>query len=278
MIVLKEIKSPLRYPGGKSKAMKFLSRFAGKFKELREPFFGGGSFSLYYANREPNIKIVARDINYDLICFWLELKNNPINFINKVNEIKRTTKDGKKLYTEICDRRNLELSDFQRAVDFFVLNRITFSGTIDSGGYSNQSFLNRFTQSSIDRLMSVSELIQTIHFVHGDYERDLLDDGEDVLIFLDPPYYSATKSKLYGKNGDLHYGFNHYRFFETITKTKHRRIITYDNSDYIRDLYKDYYQIPWELSYGMTNYKNTECKIGKELLISNFPLESHISL
>ena len=36
-------KSPLRYPGGKSRAIKFLQDFFPKdFKEFREPFFGGG--------------------------------------------------------------------------------------------------------------------------------------------------------------------------------------------------------------------------------------------
>jgi DNA adenine methylase len=37
------IKSPLRYPGGKSRAVKYLSQFIPEFKEFREPFFGGGT-------------------------------------------------------------------------------------------------------------------------------------------------------------------------------------------------------------------------------------------
>ena len=47
-------KSPLRYPGGKSKVIKFLKDLIPKHKELREPFFGGGSFSFYCAQQFPD--------------------------------------------------------------------------------------------------------------------------------------------------------------------------------------------------------------------------------
>lgn len=48
------IKSPLRYPGGKSKAVKFLSKFFHNFKELREPMCGGASITLYWVQKKPN--------------------------------------------------------------------------------------------------------------------------------------------------------------------------------------------------------------------------------
>ncbi|MEW6607053.1 MAG: DNA adenine methylase [bacterium] len=41
------IKSPLRYPCGKSRAVGYLYKFIPQYEELREPFFGGGSFSFY---------------------------------------------------------------------------------------------------------------------------------------------------------------------------------------------------------------------------------------
>ena len=41
-------KSPLRYPGGKSRAIKILKDYFPKnFSEYREPFFGGGSVGIY---------------------------------------------------------------------------------------------------------------------------------------------------------------------------------------------------------------------------------------
>ena len=41
------IKSPLRYPGGKSRAVKFIAPLIPEFDEYREPFIGGGSVFIY---------------------------------------------------------------------------------------------------------------------------------------------------------------------------------------------------------------------------------------
>jgi|GEM_PF-3147224 len=65
----------------------------------------------------------------------------------------------------------------------------------------------------------------------------LENEGEEVFIFLDSLYYSATKSALYGKNGNLHKGFDHERFAETMKNFPHKWLITYDNSDYIKDMF-----------------------------------------
>ena len=51
--------------------------------------------------------------------------------------------------------------------------------------------------------------------------------------------------------------------------------MTYDNSDFIRDLYNDFYTLEWDLQYGMNNYKQNKAGIGKELLISNHPLRTN---
>lgn len=48
--------------------------------------------------------------------------------------------------------------------------------------------------------------------------------------------------------------------------------MTYDDCDYIRDLYKDYNIFPFEFSYGMRNAGKGNMK-GKELLISNYDLK-----
>ena len=42
-IKIPKIKSPLRYPGGKSRALKQILPIVPEFKEFREPFVGGGS-------------------------------------------------------------------------------------------------------------------------------------------------------------------------------------------------------------------------------------------
>lgn len=266
------IKSPLRYPGGKSRAVKYLKRFIPPFSEFREPLFGGGSFSIFMLQKYPARIFKASDINYDLFCFWNELKSNSVKMINEIYKTFETEKDGRRLFDSIMKKRNDDLTSLQRAVDFFLLNRITFSGVVDSGGYSEQAFQKRFTKSSIERLKSTSMVVQNIEFSHSDYSALLEEHGNDVFIFLDPPYYSATKSKLYGKNGDLHVNFDHELFFRKLNSCAFNWLITYDNSDYIKELYKDYFVVEWQLQYGMNNYKKKNSAKGEELLIANYDL------
>lgn len=313
------LKSPLRYPGGKSRAIKILKDYFPKdFTEYREPFFGGGSVGLYLLQTKQNLKIVnhkcnsktvdseiplyikytdsqknllslsadtqvqceklqinqeirfyANDINYHLYCFWQILKTQSTKLIQEIQNIKDTFTNGRELYTLLLNRRNEYLSDFQRAVDFFILNRISFSGTVDSGGYSQKAFESRFTQSSIERLKDIAKLIQKIEFSCEDYERLIQKSGEKVFIFLDPPYFSATKSRLYGKKGDLHTNFKHERLCEILKTTKHTFLLTYDDSDFVRELYRDFYIKEWNLQYGMNNFRQEKAELGKELLISN---------
>ena len=60
------VKSPLRYPGGKSRAIKILMPFFPQdFDEFREPFFGGGSVGLYLAQILGLKQIFVNDLNTD---------------------------------------------------------------------------------------------------------------------------------------------------------------------------------------------------------------------
>ena len=128
------VKSPLRYPGGKSKAIKKILPLIPKdYKEFREPFVGGGSIflsSMQLLNN--NAKYIINDLNYDLYCFWKYAKQDNDRLVDKVIEIKNKFANGKELYNSLKLLNNM--SDFDRAVRFFILNRITFSGTVDSGG------------------------------------------------------------------------------------------------------------------------------------------------
>ena len=46
------LKTPLRYPGGKSRAVeKIYSRFPYGIKEYREPFLGGGSLAIHMSKK-----------------------------------------------------------------------------------------------------------------------------------------------------------------------------------------------------------------------------------
>ena len=73
-----QIKSPLRYPGGKSKALsQIIPHLPPNVSEYREPFIGGGS--VYLAIKHllgDQIKHYwINDLNFDLFCFWTVARN-----------------------------------------------------------------------------------------------------------------------------------------------------------------------------------------------------------
>ena len=262
-------KTPLRYPGGKTRAAEMLVSIVPSFDEYREPFVGGGSVFLNLKQRFPYSRYWINDLFYDLYCFWDEIKTNKDETISIIRKWKEEYKNGKELHRFLCDNL-FNFSKTERAAAFFVLNRITFSGTSCSGGYSQGSFDGRFTESSIQRAEKVSWLLKDVMITNLDYSEVLKEKGDNVFIFLDPPYYTATNSALYGKNGELHKGFDHIRLAEEMMKCGHKWMMTYDDCEYIRDLYKEYEIVPFELMYGMKNVtKEAEMK-GKEIIIKNY--------
>ncbi|MGB9703085.1 MAG: DNA adenine methylase [Candidatus Kapaibacteriota bacterium] len=263
------IKSPLRYPGGKSRAVELISKLLPEFDEYREPFLGGGSVFIYAKQRFPNKRFWVNDLYLELYKFWEMTQKYVDALIEKIYEWKNQFPIGKELYKFL--NANLDsFNDLERAAAFFIYNRITFSGTSLSGGFSEHAFSGRFTESSIQRLKQFSKVINGSTITNLDYEELVKKEGENVFIFLDPPYYSATKSALYGKNGNMHKSFDHIKFAETMRNCEHKWLITYDDSKYIRDLFSFANIIPWNLTYGMRNVTDGSDQKGKELFISNY--------
>lgn len=268
-----KVKSPLRYPGGKSKALSQILPIVPNFDEFREPFVGGGSVFFALKQLYPKKQYWINDINENLYSFWKTCKSDINSLVTKICEIKKTCNNGRRLFSELTEE-NKEFDDFEKAVRFFVLNRITFSGTVECGGYSEQAFQKRFTTSSIVRLKNIGTLMNDIQITNLDYEDVININGNNVFIFLDPPYLSTSKSKLYGRKGDLHKTFDHERFAQNMSVCKHKWLITYDNSPEVKELFSFANIYEWELQYGMNNYKQDSADIGKELFISNYEIHA----
>lgn len=264
-------KSPLRYPGGKTRSADIIVSYAPKgFKEYREPFVGGASVFLKIKEKYPNIKFWLNDIYEDLYAFLNQCRYNPKKLTEAVRQIKATNTDGKKMFDTIKSKI-ASANKFFRAVYFFVINRTSFSGTAMSGGFSNAAYEGRFTDSSIDSIIPFGNTLKkNMKITNWDYERVVEREGNDVFIYLDPPYYTAEKSALYGKNGDLHRGFDHERFANVMKNCKHKWLITYDDCEYIRNLFSFAKIVPFEASYGMKNVGENSKQKGKEMLIMNY--------
>jgi DNA adenine methylase len=250
--------SPLRYPGGKTRACKIIDDIILQhfditcFDTIVSPFFGGGSFEFYLQNKY-GLKLIVNDKFTPLYNFWKQVKLNKTIICEELRKIQSVSKEQFTLYRNTI----MDLHDdiLQQSLQYFIINRCSFSGSTLSGGFSEEASSKRFTPSSINK-------IEALDFTHIEiYNNDFYDFINNLtaiktLIFLDPPYYLESKSKLYGNNGDMHEGFNHKLLFDLLN-TKKNWIITYNNCEYIRTMYKNYIIIDVNWSYGMNKSKTS---------------------
>jgi len=269
-------KSPLRYPGGKQKAITQIAKMLpGNCYEFREPLVGGGSVFFHARSNNFASRFWINDKFEELISFWRVVKDPKLNarLRKELESLRRSFSDAAEIKEYFLKARDEEPSgDYRKAFLFFFFNRVTFSGTTRAGGFSSAASISRFTASSIERLKNLPEALADTQITSGDFESVIQAPGNDVFLFLDPPYYTATK--LYGRGGSLHY-FDHERLASLLRRTDHRFLITYDDCDEIRKLYRWAKIIPWELQYGMNNCNlQNESKIGSELFILNYQCDS----
>ena len=276
------IKSPLRYPGGKSKALKRILPLIPKYDKFREPMVGGGSVFFALKQKYPNKKYWINDINPELFYFWKYCKEKPDELISEIKKIKQKYNDGSKLYKYLKLQKE-GLTELQRATRFFILNRISFSGLVESGGYSKQAFKKRFTESSIERISIASEILQDVKITNLDYWDVVKNRGKNTFIFLDPPYMSNKEAKLYGEKGVLHSNFKHDRFAKHIKKSNHKWLITYDDCSGVQKVYNFANSAElniqgWKLQYGVNNgihnLQQKKARVGNELFIFNYMIKA----
>ena len=113
-----EAKSPLRYPGGKTRALKYILPLMPNFTEFREPFVGGGSVFLAVKQRAPSgVKFWINDFNKDVANFWTFVKKEPFKMAAMAREVKASYvgRDLFEFYQENGKEDNLS-----RAVRFYV--------------------------------------------------------------------------------------------------------------------------------------------------------------
>lgn len=268
----RRFRSPLRYPGGKQKAIEQIANvFPKSAKEYREPMVGGGSVFLHARSISFAEKYWINDKFTELYSFWQTVQDPKLcaKMMKELEKLRSKFQDADEIKKYFLKSRDESPEDaYRQAFLFFFFNRVTFSGTTRAGGFSASASLRRFTASSIERLAPMPDALQNTRVTNQDFEKLIVKDGEDVFIFLDPPYYTATK--LYGKGGSLH-AFDHERLAKLLNRTNHKFLITYDDCPEIRDLYKFAKIESWSLQYGMNNCNlQRESKIGSELFISNY--------
>ena len=107
-----KLKTPLRYPGGKSRAVPKLLQWlpSRKITEYREPFLGGGSMAIEMTRRLPEeIPIWVNDLYEPLYNFWVQLRDNGDYLHRELMRAKNFHPDeetAKKLFLDAKERLN----------------------------------------------------------------------------------------------------------------------------------------------------------------------------
>ena len=282
---MKDLKSPLRYPGGKTRAVKFLfdeyNMPVNKIVSYREPFLGGGSCAFDFTKRYPDIPVWVNDKYYNLYCFWITLQKEGDRLTKKLTDVKEhlmSQSDPMQAHLDYYHvlREGLKnpIDEFDIAWQFYIMNRLSFSGLGETTGSFSKDAINEhkqnlFSHRIISKLPKFSALMKNWKITNLDYS-ELFDDDKNTFVFADPPY--DIKTFIYGKHGDMHNTFSHKEFHDCVDASSNMIMITYNSNDQLKSAYSNWTSVEWDLTYCMVStkkYRENE-HLKKELLLMKY--------
>ena len=276
---MKSLKTPLRYPGGKSRACVKMGPYfpdLRDYEEFREPFLGGGSVAIYITKKYPNIDIWVNDLYEPLVNFWQQLQMFGIDLKDKLVDLKTTNNTpelAKDLFLKAKEQVNdTSLSNVDRAVAFYIVNKCSFSGLTESSSFSAQASNANFSLRGIEKLPEYSKLIEHWRITNYSYDYLLGSEG-NAFVYLDPPY--DIKDNLYGRKGSMHKGFDHDKFAADCSACSLDQLISYNSDQLVKDRFKDWNAAEFDLTYTMRSVGEymREQKQRKELLLFNYGIK-----
>jgi DNA adenine methylase len=272
----KQLKTCLRYPGGKSRAVPKLAQYfpdLKRYDEFREPFLGGGSVALYVTKMNPLIQVWVNDLYEPLVNFWQQLQMFGPDMQRKLVELRSRYPDqgsARGLFLEAKDLLNDKTqSPFDRAISFYVANKCSFSGLTESSSFSRQASDNNFSMRGIERLSDYSKIIENWRITNYSYDY-LMDGNMGAFMYLDPPY--DIKDNLYGNKGSMHKGFDHDKFASDCDSNNMDMMVSYNSSQLIKERFKSWKAIEFAHTYTMRSVGDymSEQHQRKELILINY--------
>ena len=275
---MKSLKTPLRYPGGKSRACTKMDIYfpdLREYKEFREPFLGGGSVAIHITKKYPDLKIWVNDLYEPLVNFWQQLQMFGAEMKNDLIQLKNRHCDpvsAKFLFQESKTYLEVGNDPYWKALSFYVVNKCSFSGLTESSAFSKQASNSNFSMRGIEKLPGYSQIISKWKITNYSYDY-LMDNEGDVFVYLDPPY--DIKSNLYGKKGSMHKGFDHDKFSKDCDECFMPQLISYNSDQLVKDRFKMWRVAEFDLTYTMRSVGEymREQKSRKELLLFNYGTE-----
>jgi len=215
MTDIKIAKPFLKWAGGKTQLINDIERTLPtkitkeKFTYI-EPFVGSGAVLFWMLNNFPKLeKAVINDINEDLINTYKTIASNPNELISILEILQNEfhnlegSEENKKLYyyqkRELYNLRKEEQSG-QGAL-FIFLNRTCFNGlyrvnsknlyNVPMGGYKKPTICDK------ENILAVSEALQKVEILCGDFEQTLDFAEQNTLFYFDPPYKPLSETSSF---------------------------------------------------------------------------------
>ena len=275
----KSLKTPLRYPGGKSRAVTKMDPFfpdIRNYDEFREPFLGGGSVAIHITKKYPNLNIWVNDLYEPLVNFWQVLQTFPDDLRDTLSREKsnhNNPEEAKELFLAAKDVINDPTETcVDRAVAFYIVNKCSFSGLTESSSFSQQASVGNFSMRGIEKLPEYSKLIANWRITNYSYDY-LMDGNKGAFVYLDPPY--DIKDNLYGHKGSMHKGFDHDKFAADCDSNNMDQLVSYNSDQLVKDRFKNWNAAEFDLTYTMRSVGEymRDQKQRKELLLFNYGTE-----
>jgi DNA adenine methylase len=273
---MKSLKTPLRWPGGKSRACIKMDQYfpdLRNYNEFREPFLGGGSVAIHITKKYPNIKIWVNDLYEPLVNFWQQLQMFGSDMKNILLDLKSEYNTPDKAKVIFADAKvsvnDLHQTNLDRAAAFYIVNKCSFSGLTEISSFSQQASIGNFSVRGIEKLPEYSKLIANWRITNYSYDY-LLDGERSSFVYLDPPY--DIKDNLYGRKGSMHKGFDHDKFASDCDSCSMDQLISYNSDQLVKDRFKNWNAAEFDLTYTMRSVGEymRDQKERKELLLFNY--------
>ena len=280
----KSLKTPLRYPGGKSRAVTKMDQYFPDLRdyvEFREPFLGGGSVAIHISKKYPHLKITVNDFYEPLVNFWQQLQMFGVELKDQLLDYKLTHNDpdsARELFNNSKSIINkTSESSINRAVAFYIVNKCSFSGLTESSSFSSQASVSNFSVRGIEKLPGYQSIISNWHINGYSYEYLMENNMHDgIFMYLDPPY--DIKDNLYGKKGSMHKNFDHDKFAKDCDEHSIPMMVSYNSDQLVRDRFNGWNAAEFYLTYTMRSVGEymRDQKQRKELILMNYSNESEV--
>lgn len=256
------MKSPIKWLGGKSRSVKIILPLIPEHNTYIEPF--AGALWILFAKEKSKLEII-NDIDNDLMNFWEVIKKAPDQFIESFNYclISRKTFNDYRIKYLAKDYDDC----IERAHIFYYILKVCFGARMNGPtfGILKQSKSSLNFDVIRNDIKLAHERLKNVIIENKDYEYILKTyDSEKCFMFIDPPYFETAQYAA-GKFKAADY----VNLAELCKNIKGKFILTLNDHEYIRELFKDFDLIEYNVTYSVSK-TNKENQKHAEILIKNY--------